>query len=399
VAINTNNVPSHGKLDVWGNGWFSGSVTAAGGFAGDGSGLSNLNASSLASGTVPTARLGSGSASSSTFLRGDQQWATPAGSGNVTGTGSSTAGNFAALSNGSTTGITDSLFSATSFDVANAAHDATNALYAALNAAKADKATTITINGTGNQLNSSAGAQDLSANHIWTLSLPSTLVAPGTVTAVTSINSPKYFLGPWVFGTNATDGTFLLSNGPNAQFILSIGTNGVLTGNAAGFTNLNGTNVIGQLTNNTTGNAATATSATSATTATSATFVTTSPLTNSVQATNLITDSSTLSPTGNATNYTADLKPPPGNGTLTIYSAATNINLSLTGTNKADWGRSLFINNTSAVNCNLTFTFNAATNQNYNAVVSNGWCGFFNFWNPDTTGTNVLVSDAGRYHR
>jgi hypothetical protein len=33
------------------------------------------NASNLASGTVPTARLGSGSASSSTFLRGDQSWA------------------------------------------------------------------------------------------------------------------------------------------------------------------------------------------------------------------------------------------------------------------------------------------------------------------------------------
>ena len=35
------------------------------------------NASNLASGTVPTARLGSGTASSSTFLRGDQSWGTP----------------------------------------------------------------------------------------------------------------------------------------------------------------------------------------------------------------------------------------------------------------------------------------------------------------------------------
>lgn len=42
---------------------------------GDGSGLTSLNASNIASGTVATARLGSGSASASTYLRGDQTWA------------------------------------------------------------------------------------------------------------------------------------------------------------------------------------------------------------------------------------------------------------------------------------------------------------------------------------
>jgi len=45
----------------------------------DGSGLTGLNADNLASGTVPTARLGSGTASSSTFLAGDQTFKTVTG--------------------------------------------------------------------------------------------------------------------------------------------------------------------------------------------------------------------------------------------------------------------------------------------------------------------------------
>lgn len=41
---------------------------------GRGVGITDINASYLASGTVPTARLGSGSANAGTFLRGDSQW-------------------------------------------------------------------------------------------------------------------------------------------------------------------------------------------------------------------------------------------------------------------------------------------------------------------------------------
>jgi len=61
-----------------GDGFFTGIVTAttfSGALSGSGANITALNASNLASGTVPTARLGSGTASSSTFLRGDSTFA------------------------------------------------------------------------------------------------------------------------------------------------------------------------------------------------------------------------------------------------------------------------------------------------------------------------------------
>ena len=58
---------------------FATGVTTATTFSGSGASLTNLNASNLASGTVPSARLGSGTASSSTFLAGDSTFKTVTG--------------------------------------------------------------------------------------------------------------------------------------------------------------------------------------------------------------------------------------------------------------------------------------------------------------------------------
>lgn len=62
------------------SGTFDGSAISGGTFgAVDGSALTNLSAGSLATGTVSSARLGSGTASSTTYLRGDGAWSAISG--------------------------------------------------------------------------------------------------------------------------------------------------------------------------------------------------------------------------------------------------------------------------------------------------------------------------------
>jgi len=71
---------SDNTLDL-GSGTYRWKTVTATSFSGDGSALSALNASNLTTGTVGTARLGSGTANSTTYLRGDGTWATVSGSG------------------------------------------------------------------------------------------------------------------------------------------------------------------------------------------------------------------------------------------------------------------------------------------------------------------------------
>ena len=73
-----------GRQFVWqGSAWdLVATVTGhAAQHASDGADAISIAASQIASGTIATARLASGTASSTTYLRGDQTWATVSGGG------------------------------------------------------------------------------------------------------------------------------------------------------------------------------------------------------------------------------------------------------------------------------------------------------------------------------
>jgi hypothetical protein len=98
--VATNGASTIVARDASGN-FAAGTITAT--FSGSGAAVTSLNASALASGTAPVARLAAtGSPSASTFLRGDSAWATVPSPNNgtltmaVSGTGLSGSASFTA---------------------------------------------------------------------------------------------------------------------------------------------------------------------------------------------------------------------------------------------------------------------------------------------------------------
>jgi hypothetical protein len=118
-----------------------------------------------------------------------------------------------------------------------------------------------------------------------------------------------------------------------------------------------------------------------------------------VRSTNvLLAPVSPLSATSNQTNYTVDLYPGVGGNLVQIYTANTNVFITLTGTNKSDWSRTVLLRGwTNTINIKVGFISRVRTNLNWIPWVTNGWSKVLHLYNADTTGTNVIVTDEGPF--
>ena len=118
-----------------------------------------------------------------------------------------------------------------------------------------------------------------------------------------------------------------------------------------------------------------------------------------VQSTNIVTSAGTLAVASLATNYTVPLLPGEIVSTLVIRLANTNAYLTFTGTNVFDASRKVMFNGfTNTVNSSIKLNLpRYRTNSVLNLIVTNGSSLFLEFWAPDTTGTNIIVTQTGLF--
>jgi hypothetical protein len=146
------------------NGSFSANLGSFVSVSGDGSAVTSLNASAIASGTVPTARLASGTANNTTFLRGDSTWAALSAPNNgtltmnVSGVGLSGSASFTADQAGNSTFTVASNATSANGGSTIVARDASgnfsaNTITATTFSGNASTATTATTATTANALN------------------------------------------------------------------------------------------------------------------------------------------------------------------------------------------------------------------------------------------------------
>ena len=139
------------------DGSFSANLGSFVSVSGNGSAVTSLNASAIASGTVPTARLASGTANNTTFLRGDSTWAALSAPNNgtltmnVSGTGLSGSATFTADQAGSSTFTVTSNASSSNGASTIVARDASGNFAA--------NTVTATLSGTASALVTSSGYQ------------------------------------------------------------------------------------------------------------------------------------------------------------------------------------------------------------------------------------------------
>lgn len=141
------------------------SFLGSGAISGVGSGLTSLNGSNISSGMVATARLGSGTANSTTFLRGDSTWQTAAAT--TTGTFTGTFTGFTSANTGTCTwtltGNTVTLFMPASLAASNTTAFTMTGLPAAIQPATLTQSVALTGDTQNNSTSATGAAAVFSA--------------------------------------------------------------------------------------------------------------------------------------------------------------------------------------------------------------------------------------------